>query len=487
MFVQGGATAAGAKQPAGGRPDLAAVCGGQGPRADAAHPDPTATPTAGEFADTPTERLEEEICELSAHLAAASCRWLLLLAELERRRAHEAWGFWSASAWVAWRCGVEPRTAREQLRVARALGELPAVREAFGRGELTYSKVRAITRIATPPIEASLLHLARYATASQLERLVRGYRRASAPKDALARHSERFLCAEWADDGSLMIRGRLCAEQGALFLKALEAGREAARERREKAEGEGKTLPADAPRPARRSSNADALVEIAEHTLAKEGGIGGVRSAPERHQVVVHADLGALAGTDEAGNCRLEDGPAICAESARRLACDASLIPILHDGKGGVLDVGRKRRTVPPSLRRALYVRDRGRCRFPGCENRRWVEAHHIVHWAEGGKTKLSNLLLLGSHHHRLLHEGGFSVMRGPNDSLLFRRPGGRPIASHPKSPAGSVAELRARNRGAGLAIGPKTALSLGHGERFDYELAVSGLVERAERAGPSG
>jgi hypothetical protein len=409
----------------------------------------------------PTEWIEREIGELAAHIAAATCRWLELIAELDRRGGHEAWGFHSCGAWVAWRCSIDPRSAREHVRVARALEELPLVRERFSHGELSYSKVRALTRIATPEIEAELVEMARFATAAQLDRLVRGYRRAVSLESAEASHRDRFLSCEWEEDGSLRIRGRLAPEDGALFLKALGAGGDAIREREEASE---------------RINDADALMEIAESALA---GDFLPRPAGERHQVIVHADAEALTGTEEAAGCHIDDGPAICAESARRLACDASLLTILH-GEGRVLDVGRKTRAIPSSMRRAIDVRDEGRCQFPGCENRRWVDAHHIVHWARGGQTKIDNLVLLCSRHHRLVHEGGFGVARVADGSLVFRRPDGRPVPAVPSFARGSCAELRARNRRARLRIDPDSAIPLGRGEPFDRELAVSGLLARA-------
>lgn len=431
---------------------------------------------ASELEGAPTEWIEREIGELAAHIAAATCRWLELVAEFDRREAHEAWGFYSCGAWVAWRCSIDPRSAREHVRVARALRELPAVRERFSRGELSYSKVRAITRIATPEIEAELVEIARFATAAQLERLVRGYRRAVSLESAAAAYRDRFFCTEWDEDGSLCIRGRLTPEDGALFLKALEAGREAIRkdlaEHREEATQGGSAEPG----PPRRVNDADALIQVAEGALA---GDRGVRSAGERHQVVVHVDAEALGSDEGEGRCRLDDGPAIPTETARRLSCDASLVSMLQ-GPKGTLDVGRKTRSIPPSLRRALQARDEGRCHFPGCENRRWVDAHHIQHWACGGETKLDNLMLLCTHHHRLLHEGGFSVLRGGDGNLVFRRPDGRVVSPRPSPTRGDCGELRSQNREAVPNIGPKTALPLGRGERMARDLAVTGLLARA-------
>ena len=189
--------------------------------------------TQAELGAAPIEWIEREIGELAAHIAAATCRWLELIAEFGKRGGYETWGFHSCGAWIAWRCSIDPRSAREHVRVARALEGLSLVHERFGHGELSYSKVRAITRIATPEIEAELVEMARFATAAQLERLVRGYRRAVSVESAEAAHRDRFLSCEWEEDGSMRIRGLLAPEDGALFLKAIGAGRDAIREREE--------------------------------------------------------------------------------------------------------------------------------------------------------------------------------------------------------------------------------------------------------------
>lgn len=498
MFVEGG----GRKAPRAGGVDS----GGAGVG------DPVAAAPGQDagLREAPTEWIEREIGELAAHIAAAMCRWLELVAEHDRRGAHEAWGFHSCGAWLAWGCSIDPRSAREHVRVARALGELPAVREAFSRGELSYSKVRAITRIATAETEAELAEMARFATAAQLERLVRGYRRCVSPEQAGRLHEERHLSCEWDEDGSLYVRGRLAPEDGALFLRALEAGEQAVRERAAEREGGpaqggsaeptgkgeepppqgGSAGPAGGvkealqggsaePRPSRGARRADALAALCEGALA-----GGrqMRSAPERQQVVVHVDAAGLAGDEEhagADECRIEDGPAICTETARRLACEGSLHSILHRSDGS-LSAGRRTRAVPAAMRRALEARDEGRCRFPGCENRRWVDAHHIRHWARGGETKLDNLVLLCGHHHRLVHEGGFGVTRRADGELRFHRPDGREVPTVPSPTRGDLGELRAWNRAARAGPQPNSLLPLGRGEPFDEELAVAGLLARA-------
>jgi hypothetical protein len=294
-------------------------------------------------------QLEDEIATLAAHIYAGTCRWLELVGELDRRGSWEESGSGSCAEWLAWRCALLSRTAREHVRVARRLPQLPLVRAAFARGELSYAKVRALTRVADAESEEELLGLARVLTAAQLERAVRAYRRVTTA-EANGLHADAHLATFWDDDGSLVIHGRLAPEDGALFRRALEAARDSLREARR-----GSAEPQPPP------TSAETLVAVADAALASTG----ERTGGDRYQVVVQVDAD--------GGCLLDDGPAIAPETARRLACDASLV-----GRNG-----RKTRTIAPALRRALRARDRG-CRFPGCENHRFVDGHHIRHWARG-------------------------------------------------------------------------------------------------------
>jgi hypothetical protein len=180
--------------------------------------------------------------------------------------------------------------------------------------------------------------------------------------------------------------------------------------------------------------------------------------------VVVHVDERVLAADGE-GGCELENGSALAPETARRLACDAS-----------VVRNGRKSRTIPPSMRRALRARDGG-CRFPGCTERRFVDAHHIEHWACGGRTDMSNLVQLCRRHHRLVHEGGFRIRRGANGTLAFHRPDGRLVLKAPRLRRGDRHELVARNRRAGVEVNDKTSVPRWHGDRLELVYAVDGLV----------
>jgi hypothetical protein len=429
----------------------------------------------------PLERIETEITELAAHIYAATCRWLTLVAEFDRRQGHEAYGFPTCAGWLAWRCGASLRAARDQVQVARCLRDLPAIRSSFGQGQLSYSKVRALIRVATPESEDELLELARHATAAQLERIVGAYRRVSV-SDANRARERRHLSSSWEDDGSLVLRGCLAPEEGALFLRALDAARDDLRSAAQRDQGlpqmgglGGTAVPpqaredtGDPPAP----TNADALASMAERSLA---GDSGDRSGGDRYQVVVHVDANRLADDGADGRCGLEDGPAIAAETARRLACDASLVA-MHEADGAALSVGRKTRTIPPSLRRALRARDEG-CRFPGCTHHRFTDAHHIHHWALGGETSLDNLVTLCHRHHRLLHEGGFTLEGKPDGELLFRRPNGKPLPPVPSLPSGHPDAVPAANRHAGLQVNPETCASLSAGESFDLDLTVMGLV----------
>lgn len=363
--------------------------------------------------------------------------------------------------------------------MARSLENLPHVKDAFRRGELSYSKARALTRVATPDTEEDLVSMAGHATAAHLEKLVRAYRRATRPDDmddVNSRHAERNLSWHWDDDGSLVVQGRLSPEDGALVVKALEAAADV-----RSAERTGGSAEPSAPKEGADGwgpRNADALVTMAE-TLLSSG--PNPQPGGERYQVFVHADAEALGdhGDGEGEHCQIDDGPAISAETARRLSCDASLVAMLEAG-GEPLDVGRKTRTIPPALRRALRSRDGG-CRFPSCTNRRFVDGHHVRHWAHGGETSLANLVELCRHHHRLVHEGGFGLEREADGRLTFRRPDGEPIPAAP--PASTVAdgdEVVPRNRRFGLTIHHHTGVPAWGGETLDYGLALDNLLARA-------
>ncbi len=402
------------------------------------------------------EALKDEVATLASHLHAGSCRWLELVGELDRRGDWAEWGSGSCAEWLAWRCALLPRAAREHVRVARRLPELPLIHAAFARGELSYSKVRALTRVADAESEAALLQLARTLTAAQLERAVRAFGRVTT-EDANNLYDNAYVSTYWDDDGSLVISGRLAPEDGAVVLRALEAAR-------------GPLWKAGSAEPPRRLSGAEALVAVADAALASERD----RFGGERYQVVVHVDDQALGRDDDGAeaDCALDDGPALAPETARRLACDASVV-VLSERRGMPVHAGRKTRSVPSALRRALRSRDRG-CRFPGCENRRFVDAHHIRHWARNGETRLDNLVLLCRRHHRLVHEGGYRV----DDRLRFYDPWGFEIPAVAQPPPGDPVEVLRHQRHIDA-----TTCAGGDGYHMSLETAVEALLQIAGRA----
>jgi Domain of unknown function (DUF222)/HNH endonuclease len=450
---------------------------------------PVIAPVVGATAEL--ERLGDQIAELSAHLDAATSRLLDLIREFDARGG---WGngFRSCAHWLSWRVGLEPGAAREHVRVARALGTLPRLAQALARGELSYSKVRALTRVATPETEERLLAVGRAGTAEHVELIVRGWRRMDRKaevQETTRRHRNRALHVYPDGDGMVVIRGRLEPEVGAVVMQALTAAREALYRRREAKHVSAGTSSAPVPAgtsvvdgsseaPTMEQQQADALALIAEVALHH----GVDPGAPgERYQVVVHVDAQVLADAEAPGQSMLEGGARVSAETSQRLACDASRVVMRHDADGRITEVGARTRTIPPALRRALQHRDKG-CRFPGC-GRPFGQGHHIRHWAHGGPTKLSNLTMLCRRHHRAVHEEGFQVERQADGELCFRRPDGRLLAESPALPplpADPTTTMRAQNDASGHHIDARTSMPGWQGERLDVGWTISVLHPRA-------
>jgi hypothetical protein len=397
------------------------------------------------------------------------------------------------------------------------------VRECYRKGELSYSKARAITRIATPDTEEYLLMIARHGTAAHVEGLVSKYRRCKRLQDrnnALRQHTLRELACFYDDDGSCVIRGRFPAEVGALVEKALKlamdrAEREQGQERRAQRKAWGKqdtwtmpkmplkpsdegkleygTDPTEETRPFEsfRARRADALVALAESYLANAPQSA---SGADRYQVVVHVSAETLkAESDDADVsaenyhpfqtdlCHLEDGPPVSAETARRLSCDASKIEVTVGRNGEPLNIGRKSRLIPPAIQRALRLRDDG-CRFPGCTHKYFIDAHHMKHWADGGETSLDNLVQLCRYHHRLLHEHGFDCERTETGEIRFTNALGNEIGVSDALPAideNTHPREWLQNELGNLRITPKTCVTRWTGERMDWHLAVGHLFDR--------
>lgn len=429
------------------------------------------------------DRLGDEIAELSAHLEAATARLLTLIREFDARGGWNN-GFVSCAAWLSWRVGLEPGAARERVRVARALGTLPRLADALARGELSYAKVRALTRVATPTTEARLLTVGRSGTAAHVERIVRGWRRVdrkAEAREATQRHKSRALHVYTDEDGMVVIRGRLEPEVGAVLTQALTAARDALYQRGRSTEAPRLHDPA-AEDPTYAQRQADALALVAQTALHTELDPG---PPAERYQVVVHVDAPALTEPAEEGQSVLEDGTHVSAETSRRLACDATRVVMRHGTDGRVEEIGARTRAIPPALRRALQHRDRG-CRFPGCGHR-FTQGHHLRHWAQGGPTTLSNLALLCHRHHRAVHEMGYTVERTADGALRFRQPTGHvlpevpPPAPVPNDPVGALRVTHVER-----LLGPDayTLRPNWLGERLDLGWAIDVLHPLAQPPG---
>ncbi len=457
------------------------------------------------------ERLGDQITELCSYIYAAESRLLKLIREFDDKQYYEKLGFCSCAHWLNFKCGIGMNAAREKVRVANALAKLPKMDEKFAKGELSYSKVRAMTRIADETNEDYLLMIAKHGTAHHVEKLVSKYRTAKRVQDASAaneQYRDRELSHYYDHDGCLVIKARLPAEQGALIVKALEMAMDkdftaeefvGAASSRDRA---GTALPQEhrgsQPIGARR---ADALADIAETYMNNSESSG---STADRYQVVVHVvgaagehvveelvgaasehvveELvgAALAATDvTAETSHIDDDPHVTAETSRRIACDCSIVGIKENKNGEPLSIGRRSRSIPPPMRRALGIRDGG-CRFPGCTNNRFVDGHHIKHWADGGETSLDNLVLLCRHHHHLVHEGGFDCRKSADGEIYFTDQRQKPLPNWAELPRlaseHDIEQWMDREFFEATEDGDGCAAQWYAGEQMDWKMAVSAL-----------
>jgi hypothetical protein len=424
------------------------------------------TPMVCRSSTAATDDLGERIAALAAGLHAATHQLLVLLREFD---AHGGWtnGFLSCAHWLHWRTGIDLGASREKVRVARALAALPLTAWNMEQGRLSYAKVRALTRVATPENEAALLNVALAGTAAQVERFVRAWRRVDRVAEGRV-DEQRFLnrqLSTWVDDdGMVVIRGRLTPEVGAVVQRALEAAADRLfRETRDCAAAQ--TL-SEETTPAQRRADALALVAEAALSADLDRETGG-----DRYPVVVHVDEVV---SDENGGGVLEldhVGLRVSAETSRRLSCDAAVVVMRPGPTGGPAhDAGRRTRTIPVSIRRALAARDRT-CQFPGCTSRR-CDAHHIDHWMDGGATHVDNLMLLCRRHHRAVHEGGFRVVAAAGTAFGFYRPNGARLEAAPRLPPPD-------------AVRPLPPPPTWDGTRFDIVWAIDVLWRPGRAAGP--
>ena len=449
-----------------------------------------------------------EMTRSAAFLNAVNWHFIDLLGEFDQRGIWRDGGYSSLVNWLDHRCGMAPGAARERIRVARKLRDLKLIDHAFETGKISYSKVRAITRAATPEAERTLLKMACRCSAAELESLVRTYERTGASRgDRNDQTEKRFLEWYYDDEGMLVLNARLPADVGAVVVKALDKAVDLRKEEREdyfkdlylspvrddacqpdpevdsaactdssgsaeesQAESAGcrsdhlqtdsatdlppdseETDPQEQEEPVSESSDpdtqsttqesegdvsaetlrllftgwsnprqlsADGLCDIAEHWLATAEKGAKRRPNHSRYEVVLHIDRNELAAASHP-RYYLERGTAVTQETGRRIACDAQVSQLIEDAHGMLLKLGRKQRIVPPLLLKALKRRDK-RCRFPGCSHVRYLAAHHIKHWIDGGETDANNLVMLCSRHHALLHDGRYSIRVQTNGRAIF-------------------------------------------------------------------
>ena len=364
----------------------------------------------------PIDDLDRAIVSLSARINAETYELLVLIREFNERAGWLKWGLGNCAEWLHYRCDLSMNAAREKVRVAQALKTLPNISKAFASGKLSYSKVRAMTRVSGAHNEEELLVFAFQTTTARVEERCREIKCGTADsldsaQRAFANRSLRV--SRNADRGMMTITVELPMETGELVEKALDKARDDSKSNIEFIDESWS------------ARQADALVSMASSFLA--GDAGGSCNTSDDYLVTIHVDQSALA----TGNGR----SSLPIESVKRLCCDGHAVVIGEGENGEPLNIGRKARTVPTAIKRALMARDKS-CAFPGCHHKRFVDAHHIQHWSAGGETSLENLILLCSQHHKLVHEGGFAIERDYQDRWFFKRPDGRAVPAcgyHPQ------------------------------------------------------
>lgn len=490
-------------------------------------------PAAGAWRTTGERReamrvLGERIAEAAAYMDAAMHRLLRDLREFDGGHGWHAQGAASTAHWLAWRVGWTLATGREHVRVARALGELPRIDEALRLGRLSYSKVRAITRVATPATEEMLLNDALLTTAGQLETICRKFqlvRRLNRQAPAEVRE-RRTVTRRTLEDGMVRIEMTMRPDEAAIVWDAIE--HEA---RRMKVPADVQDGEAQSPDGVvHRFDRVDGLLAMSQAALRGESpdrtpievvltipkaalvatGASEWREAREMRdedeareangareaEAEGHRRGGRDVSAEASGGAKVEeivrgveavgcfrDGTCVSAETARRLACDAGVVELVEDGEGQPLSVGRRTRTIPAAIKRALLHRD-GKCRFPGCENRLYLDGHHLRHWADGGETSLENTCLLCSRCHAYVHEHGYRVERVAGE-LAFFDERGRRVQAEPERPRGAHLgwqAIAAANRAAGIEITAATNVCGWDGDRVQYEMIVDGLWRQEAR-----
>ncbi len=356
------------------------------------------------------EELDQAIVGLSAHINASTYELLVLIREFEDRAGYLKWGLKDAAEWLSYRCDLSRSAAYEKVRVARALRKLPAISDSFSIGELSYSKVRALTRVAGDHNEQDLLDFALRTTATRVEERCRELRFGTefsidVASRAYANRSLRM--SRNLERGMMTVTVELPIETGELLEKALDRAREQDTNKTPEFVDESWS-----------AQQADAFVNLVNSYLS--GSRQEESNSSDNYLVTIHVDQSALAGG--------EGRSALPIESVKRLCCDGHAVVITEDNEGEPLSIGRKSRIVPAAIKRAVLAKHSHCCAFPGCHNRRFLQLHHIEHWSNGGETSIENLMPQCTRHHSLLHEGQFRIEKDYQNNWIFVRPEGQVI-----------------------------------------------------------
>jgi len=354
------------------------------------------------------DELDRDIVNLAARINAATYELLVLIRQFDERAGWLKWGLANCAEWLHYRCDLSMNAAREKVRVAQALKTLPDIAAAFATGDLSYSKVRAMTRVLGAHNAEKLLSFALKTTTARVEERCRELRCGTVDsldgaQRAFANRSLRI--SRNAERGTMTITIELPVETGELVAKAIDKARDDSASRVEFVDESFS------------ARQADAMVSMASGYLS--GNAEQTRNTSDDYLVTIHVDQSALATGNGRSNLPIE--------SVKRLCCDGHAVVIGEDENGEPLNIGRKTRTVSTAIKRALIARDKS-CAFPGCHHTRFVDAHHIEHWSAGGETSLDNLMLLCSQHHKLVHESGFTIERDYQNHWFFKRPDGRAV-----------------------------------------------------------
>jgi Domain of unknown function (DUF222)/HNH endonuclease len=372
------------------------------------------------LAELPNAVVEEDFAELQRASELLEAERLRRLAEIRRRGTFRGEGFLSTAAWLAGRFGMSWGLARQQVRMAAALEEMPHTRRALEEGELSTSAVRVLVAARETDPEAfrereeGFVEAARIHSTQDLQR-VAAYWRQAVEREAAVDGEEKLrerrrLHASVTFLGMVRVDGDLGPETGETLLTALRAVLDA--ESRSGGEPDGRTAA---------QRRADALGEVCRQWLDRSD---RPTVAGEKPHVTLTVDGSVLTG-DAHGTNELDHAGPVPPALARRIVCDASIRRVVLAGPSEPLDVGRRTPVVPPGMRRAAILRDR-RCRFPSCDRpHTWCDAHHVVYWADGGPTALPNLILLCRRHHRMVHERGGFRLEMEDGRPVFRRTDG--------------------------------------------------------------